>query len=144
MKILVSESVDKRTQNIQTISYESVLLGMKYDNKWVEVIDAFIPSKLVRMYFDIDGYDIDDPLEIALQELNTIFNCSNEDWAISCGNRGNKISYHILSKKYCISIENLRKITKKINKKYSFFDYLLLCISMLSDKEYLYCEDPSI
>jgi len=144
MKILLSESVDKKKRIIEDIPYNIVLENLNKDNNWIEVIDAYNQHNKLRLFFDIDGYDLkEDPLKKALEELNSIFNCSNEDWAISCGNRENKYSYHILSKKYCIELSKLRNITSNLNSKYKWFDHTLLFISMFAIDEYLFFRLPN-
>jgi hypothetical protein len=144
MKILLSESVDKKKRIIEDIPYNIVLENLNKDNNWIEVIDAYNQHNKLRLFFDIDGYDLkEDPLKKGLEELNSIFNSSNEDWAISCGNRENKYSYHILSKKYCIELSKLRIITSNLNSKYKWFDHTLLFISMFAIDEYLFFRLPN-
>jgi hypothetical protein len=54
--------------------------------------------------------------------LNGIFKTTNENWAISNGSRivekDYKISYHILSKKYKMSLSDLRRLVQKLHKPY--------------------------
>jgi len=144
MKILLSESVDKKIRVFKEIPYETVVENLIHDNNWIEVIDAYDPNNKVRIYFDIDGYRLEeDPLQKTLEELNTTFNCSNEDWAISCGNRKDKFSYHIVSKKYCIQLSDLRNITTRLHSKFKWIDHTLLFIDMFAIDEYLFFRLPN-
>lgn len=144
MKILLSESIDKKIRVIKEIPYETVMENLIHDNNWHEVIDAYDPNNKVRVYFDIDGYKLEeDPLQKTLEELNTTFNCSNEDWAISCGSRDDKFSYHVVSKKYCIRLSVLRNITTHLHSKYKWIDCTLLFINMFAIDEYLFFRLPN-
>jgi hypothetical protein len=143
MKVLVSESKDKQIQNIINIPYEEVLRGMETDNNWHEVIFGYDLNIKLRVFFDIDYYEKEDPLDLALKEINEIFKCNNDDWAISCGNREDKFSYHILSKKYYMTLKNLRKLNNNLNYKNKFFDNSTFCISMMANNENLFFRFPN-
>lgn len=143
MKVLVSESIDKQIQDIKDISYETVFQQIKQDMNYHEVIDGGNPKQLVRVYFDIDGYESVNPLQEMLEILNTTFCCSNEDWAISNGSREGKWSYHILSKKYKIEIQKLRNLTFNLNKRYKSIDSSGLFISMNSNNDYIFLRFPN-
>ena len=66
--------------------------------------------------------DFIDILGEVVNILNTIFNTTNDDWAICDGSRflekDFKVSYHILSKKYKMSLNDLRKLVKQLDKPY--------------------------
>ena len=144
MKILLSEAKNKLTREIIELSREEVLEGMVRDQGWIEVFEMYYPYSKVRLFFDIDTKVIcDNILELSLKEINTVFGCTDSDWAISCGSRENKISYHILSKKYRITLENLRRITMKLKQKYLWFDETLLYISMESNHEFGFLRLPN-
>lgn len=144
MKVLVSESKNKQTQIIKDIQYETIYNQIKEnDMNYHEVIDAGNPNQLVRIYFDIDDYQNTNPLQNVMELINTFFNCENEDWAISDGSREGKWSYHILSKKYKISIQKLRDLTSKFKEKHISFDYSSLCISMESINDYIFLRFPN-
>ena len=51
-------------------------------------------------------------------KLEIIFKTCNDDWAICCGSRDSKISYHIMSKKYKMSLNDIRILANKIDKPY--------------------------
>ena len=91
---------------------------MENDNGWHEVIDMFNSENEVRLYFDIDSYKILDP-EIVKTEtlavLNSVFSTNNDDWAICSAHSKEKVSYHILSRKYKTSLKDLRDIVNDLN-----------------------------
>jgi len=124
MKILVSESSDKETRKILDIPKQHLLHLLKIDNGYHEVINMTDPSKELRVYFDIESYQQDfvDILGEVLKLLNGIFNTTNDDWAICDGSRflekEFKVSYHILSKKYKMSLTDLRRLVQKLHKPY--------------------------
>jgi hypothetical protein len=125
MRILVHESTDKTQRKILEIPKEHLLHLLKIDNGYFEVIPMEDPSAYLRVYFDIETYENIDVLGEALDVLNSIFKTTNENWAISNGSRNvekdYKISYHILSKKYKMSLNDLRLLVKSLNK--SYIDY---------------------
>jgi len=125
MRILVSESSDKETRKIIDIPKQHLLHLLKIDNGYHEVINMIDPNVMLRVYFDIEEYhkgDFVDILSEALNVFNKIFNTTNGDWAISDGSRflekDFKTSYHILSKKYKMSLTDLRRLTMQLNKSY--------------------------
>jgi hypothetical protein len=143
MKVLASESRDKKIQNILEIPYEDVLKGIEADQNWHEVVAAYDPKVLVRAYFDIDCAQKEDPLKPALGALNAVFGCSDADWAVSCGSREGKFSYHILSTKYCLPLQDLRRLTFKLNAEHAWFDVSAICISMTATHENLFLRFPN-
>ena len=122
MKILISETEDKIQRTIIDIPKEHLVKLLESDHGYHEVIPMEDPSIPLRVYFDIEEYSNKDMLDEVLCILNTIFKTTNEDWAITNGSRQidtqYKISYHIMSKKYKMSLSNLRKLAAKINKPY--------------------------
>ena len=146
MRILTFESPDKKHHIIENIPYETALKAIETDHGWIEVIDAYNQNNMVRAYFDIDSDT--EVLAPILAALNIIFSTTDADWAISDGSRDltpttRKISYHIVSKRHCISLKNLRAITFAFNNKFSAVDYSLLCISMLATHELLFFRLPN-
>ena len=136
MKILISESKNKLTREIINLSREEVLCAIETDHNWHEVFEMYSSNTNVRVFFDIDAYiKSEQVLEKTLDLLNTTFKSKNEDWAISCGSRDKKVSYHILSKKYKITLESLRAISAKLKAIYSWFDDTLLYIYLESNHE---------
>ena len=125
MKILVNESKDKETRKIIDIPKQHLLHLLKIDNGYHEVIPMEDPSVLLRVYFDIETYHTEHFVDIlgeVLEVLNGIFNTSNDDWAICDGSRflekDFKVSYHILSTKYKMSLSDLRRLVQKLHKPY--------------------------
>ena len=125
MRILVSESSDKEKRKVIDIPKQHLLELLKIDNGYLEIIPMEDPSAYLRVYFDIETYENIDILHEVLEVLNGIFNTSNENWAICDGSRivekDYKISYHILSKKYKMSLTDLRLLVKRLDK--SYIDY---------------------
>jgi len=95
---------------------------LETDHGYHEVIPMEDPSIMLRIYFDIEEYSKIDMLDDMLLILNKTFNTTNNDWAVCGGSRdmddGYKISYHIMSTKYAMSLINLRRLAKKIDKHY--------------------------
>ena len=122
MKILISETEDKIQRTIIDIPKEHLVKLLLTDHGYHEVIPMEDPSIPLRIYFDIEEYSNKDMLDEFLCILNTMFQTTNEQWAVSSGSRKidtqYKISYHILSKKYKMSLSNLRKLAEKIHKPY--------------------------
>jgi hypothetical protein len=127
MKILVSETLDKSSREFIDLPLADVIKGIEKDNGWHEVIDMFDADNEVRMYFDIDvmiysqeelagkkNITKESVLRRTLDALNAAINCNDADWVICNGHNGNKISYHILSKKYKCSLNNMRRFVRKL------------------------------
>jgi len=110
MKILTSESADKSTRTFIELPIQDVVSGMNTDNGWFEVIDMFDPESEIRIYFDIDTckHDKEYVKRTTLDSLNMRLGTVDSDWAICQGHRDNRVSYHILSKKYKCSLRALR------------------------------------
>jgi len=144
MRVLTYESKDKQQQTIEELSYEEVLLGLQEDKGWVEVIDAYDQNTFVRAFFDIDSYkEIQEPLIPILEELNRLFTCTSDDWAISDGSRSGKISYHVVSKRFSLTIKKLRQITYVLHEQFPIVDYSLLCISPMVNHDLLFFRLPN-
>jgi len=143
MRVLTYESPDKHIQKIETIPYRNVLAALNEDHGWIEVIDAYDQNNLVRMFFDVDSYSGSDPLTQIMGVLNAMFKCAIDDWAISDGTRKGKFSYHILSKRFSITLKHLRKITSKLHSMHPSIDHTLLFISPLATNELLFFRLPN-
>jgi len=144
MKILLSEVKNKFTREIVELSREEVLKGMVTDNFWHEVIELYLSDTKIRLFFDVDaGPKAEHVLEKSLETLNRQFGTVDADWAISCGTRETKVSYHILSKRYRITLDDLRKVTAKLKGKHSWFDDTLLYISLESNHELSFLRLPN-
>jgi len=140
MKILLSEAKNKLTREIIELSREEVLEGMVKDQGWVEVFEMYYPSSTVRLFFDVDALRLEckapeNILDLSLKAINATFGTTDADWAICCGSREKKVSYHILSKRYKITLEALRKVAAKLKSQHSWFDDTLLYISLESNHE---------
>jgi len=118
MRILISETKDQKKRDFLDISKPELVFALEKDNGWHEVIDMFDSENEVRLYFDIDSYKILDPLIVkneTLTVLNRVFLTNNADWAICSANTSEKVSYHIMSRKYKCSLKILRKIVHDLN-----------------------------
>jgi len=137
MKILLSEAKNKLTREIIELSREEVLEGMVRDQGWVEVFEMYYPSSTVRLFFDVDSRATsqENILDLSLKAINAQFGTVDADWAICCGSREKKISYHILSKRYKITLDALRKVSAKLKSQHPWFDDTLLYISLESNHE---------
>ena len=137
MKILLSEAKNKLTREIIELSREEVLEGMVKDQGWVEVFEMYYPSSTVRLFFDLDSTATaqENILDLSLKAINAQFGTVDADWAICCGSRKKKISYHILSKRYKITLDALRKVAAKLKRQHAWFDDTLLYISLESNHE---------
>jgi DNA-binding Lrp family transcriptional regulator len=136
MKILIKESVDKRIRTIVNIEPNMLETLLEKDLGFIEVIPMMDPNANVRIYFDIDQYDVSfDPLNDVLNEINQIFDCRSDEWAIASCLRETKRSYHIVSRTKQISIRELRRISHKLSEKYKCVDTKHLYYSILDDIE---------
>ena len=144
MKVLTYESLDKKTRTIKNISPEVLEIELQEDNGLVEVIPMTDPKRLVRIYFDIDIYDTKiDPIEKIMNIICEYFNCPTEDWAIGTCHRESKLSYHIISRKYCVSIQTLRDITGRFHKIVPAFDTRHLYFGIQDELECGYYRLPN-
>ena len=141
MKILVKESIDKKTREILDISKTELLEKLKINHGYIEIINGFDDSALIRIFFDYD-YDIE-MLDDLIVKLCEYFSCEKSDWAISCGSREDKVSYHIFSRKFCTSIRNLRNIYKELQPKFKCIDTVVMYFSIEDEDESMYLRLPN-
>lgn len=131
MKVLCGESEDKKQRYILDIPKDMLIELLKEDHGYHEVIDMLDPTIELRIYFDIEAYDTSkDILNDVIQVLNKQFNCSNNSWAICECNRRDKLSYHVLSKQYKMSLNNLRALANKLQKELKYIDTSAYWFSM--------------
>jgi hypothetical protein len=111
MRILTSETIDKSSRTFIELPIDKVIEGLEEDNGWIEVIDMFDPDSEVRIYFDIDTckHDKDFVKRSTLDALNMRLSTVDSDWAVCQGHREERVSYHILSRKYKLSLRDLRE-----------------------------------
>ena len=117
MRILTSETKDQTRRTFLEISKDKLILSLEKDNGWHEVINMFDSSKEVRLYFDIDSYKNKDAALVKLETLTALnkrFSTTDDDWAICFSPSTEKVSYHILSKKYKCSLSSLRIIAEEL------------------------------
>ena len=144
MKILTYESKNQKERTIVEMTVSELENELKEDKGFVEVIPMRNHNHLVRIFFDIDQKNItEDPLEKAMKIIYNFTGCDANSWAIASCHRSDKLSYHITSKTHCISIKELRELTKKCSKEYSVFDYFGLYFSIEDDMECGYFRLPN-
>jgi hypothetical protein len=143
MRILLSESTDKQRHVFGEKTKDEVLAMIREDHNLHEVVDMHDPSKYVRVYFDIDAHVGKATLDDVLKVVCDYFQCTPADWAISDGCRETKISYHILSKKFRIRIQDLRVLAKELNKTLRVFDETVYVFTLTSPHEYGYLRFPN-
>jgi len=141
MKVLIDETKDKKNRKILDITEEQVIELLKEDYGLHEVIDMIDPISKVRLYFDIETYNLDETevLKECFTKLNKFFNCNNDNWAVSSCNRRikdeYKISYHFLSKKYSLTLTHLRNIANKLKKTLPYIDTSAYWFNMAYNKD---------
>ena len=141
MIILVKETAARKVRTLLEFSKEELLEKIKDDNGYHEGICCRNPNTIIRVFFD---YDWDkEGLEDLLKTLCEEMNCEKTDWAISCGTREGKVSYHILSKKFCMSINNLRILHRKLHKEHKCIDFTILHVSMTDETECAFLRLPN-
>jgi hypothetical protein len=119
MRVLYSETPDKSARSFLTLTKDALLERIKMDHGYHECI-PMMNDNIVRVYLDIDAGG-DNPAAIlrnALDILNSRFDADDADWAVASCNRQEaiyKISYHILSRKYCMKLSALRILAKTLN-----------------------------
>ena len=105
---------------------------IKGDHSLHEVFLIGDDKKNIRVFFDVD-YVMEhthDPWNAAfiltsmLSRLNRLFGTTDSDWAIAQCHRTNKVSFHILSRKYCCPVTSVLDIYKQVN--LIFVDSILL------------------
>ena len=115
-------------QTIVDIPLNKVHALLEKDNQYVEVIPMFYNNQLLRIYVDIDSCNIEPStvLSSALAALNAEFRTVDGDWAVCSCHRPDgdkfKVSFHILSKIYCMQLENLRKCMLRLKEKVPCID----------------------
>jgi hypothetical protein len=144
MKILTHESKDQQERTVVEMT-ESELEGELEDDKGlIEVIPMRDHKILVRVFFDIDQPKVsEDPFEKVMQIIYEKTGCRKEDWAVSKCHRIDKLSYHIVSKTHCISVKELRVLTKNCAREYSVFDYRGLYFGIQDEMECGYFRLPN-
>jgi hypothetical protein len=144
MKVLIYESVDKKTRTIKNISPEVLETELQEDNGLVEVIPMTDPNTYIRIHFDIDIYNINvDPIESIIEKICDYFNCTKLDWAIGTSHRSDKYSYHVVSRKFCMSIQSLRTVTKMFHTFFSEIDTRHLYFGIQDELECGYYRLPN-
>ena len=144
MRVLVYENTNKTRRIIKDLPIDDVVKELESDNGLIEAISTHDSRILVRLFFDIDEYDMsNDPLNEALRILCVYFGCSKEDWAIATANRPDKYSYHIVSKTSCSTLRNLRDVTKELNLISNVFDVRMLYCSINDTDECIYFRLPN-
>jgi hypothetical protein len=121
MKVLVSESADKKTRQYIDIPRKVLLEAIKTDNGFHEVIDMADQDKALRLFFDIDWKSSEAPevvLDNVLRQLNLYYFATNDDWAITNGSYNEVCSFHIYSKKHFTTLRQIRQDVKNIDCKY--------------------------
>jgi hypothetical protein len=141
MKVLIKESIDKKIRTIIDIPNSELLEKLNYDNGFHEVICCRNPDSKIRLFFDYDCNK--DFLEDFMKVICEKYHCEKSDWAISCGTREGKVSYHILSKKFCITIRSLIKTLKQMKKQHPYIDDTVLNIDMFDDTECAFLRFPN-
>ena len=128
MRVLLSESADKKTQELYDAPKEEVLKAIEQDIHCHEVIPMIDSSIQLRIYFDVDilKKDPTEVLEAALRKINEVLKTTDDEWAVSDGSRetekGYKCSFHILSKYHTLSLRELRNIAERINMPLKYVD----------------------
>lgn len=141
MRVLVKESLDKKTRTLMEIEKSELFEKLNYDNGFHEVICCRDPDAKIRIFFDYD-WNVDF-LDEFLKIICEKYQCEKTDWAISCGTREGKISYHILSKKFCISIRSMIKTIKSMKKECPYIDDSIFNIDMFDDLECVFMRFPN-
>ena len=99
---------------------ETLLERIKTDHGYHEVIPMMNNKNVLRVYIDIDviGGDPTAILTQSLEVLNAHFKTLDTDWAICSCNRAEgdkfKISFHIMSTKYSMQLNNMRALAKQM------------------------------
>ena len=146
MRVLVSETPDKSAREILDIPKEELLILLNSDYCLHEVIPMFDNTLPLRVYFDIDSYkgDAKEILETTLVVLNKVFRTTDDCWAICDGSRVGKVSYHIVSKKYKMSLAAQRKLVDKtLIKSVPYIDSSAYWFTMNNPKDEGYLRLPN-
>jgi len=141
MIILVKETAARKVRTLLDFSKEDLLERIKDDNGYHEGICCRNPNTIIRVFFD---YDWDkEGLEDLMERLCREMQCEKTDWAISCGTREGKVSYHILSKKFCMSINNLQAFQRRLYKDHKCIDFTVLQVSITDETECAFLRLPN-
>jgi len=144
MKILINETVDKKTRTIINLDKQELIDRLAEDLGYVEVIPMDDVNSYVRIYFDIDQPDVsDDPLEKVLGMISSKFACEKDSWSIASSHRSDKLSYHIVSNKFATQLKTLRRVTRQLKADYSVFDDKVLYFGLCDDLECGYFRLPN-
>jgi hypothetical protein len=145
MLILCNETSETRT--FTELSSNELEVFLQEDRGWHECINMHDPSIMLRVFFDIDcrnsTYSSEFVRRTCIDILCQEFQCGEDDWAIASCNRENTISYHILSRIYKISLEDLRKLTFKLHDICPYFDHSILFFDLTETFEYGFCRLPN-
>jgi len=92
-------------------------IAAREDHGWHEIIPMYDSGIPIRIFFDID-WDRDressDLLQQTLSTINLRFSTVDDDWAIASCHRDDKLSFHILSRRYTITLHQLRTVAKEL------------------------------
>jgi len=144
MKILINESVDKKTRTIINVDKQELINRLATDLGYVEVIPMDDVNAYVRIYFDIDQPDVtDDPLEKVINMVSAKFACEKDTLSIASSHREGKLSYHIVSNKFAIQLKTLRRATRQLKTEYSVFDDKVLYFGLCDELECGYFRLPN-
>jgi hypothetical protein len=144
MNVLIYESLDKKVRRFQYIRREDILERLKVDDGLLEVIPMRNPNILVKPYFDIDDSNPETiSLSDILKMLSLEFQCEESDWVVATAPREDKISYHIVSKKYKTTVSKLRDISKRLARKTSVIDDKCLYFAISDELESGYFRLPN-
>lgn len=120
MRVLVSESPDKQTQRILTVSSARLAELVREDHGLHEIIPMIDSDILVRPFFDIDmdvsggEPDAGDVLDTVLTRLNHMFECSDDAWAIASRCRTEKVSFHVVRRHSALTLRDLRSCAARL------------------------------
>lgn len=120
MRVLVSETPDKQTQRVLTLSPARLTELIREDHGLHEIIPMIDPKMRVRPFFDIDvdvsggESDASDVLDAVLTRLNLLFGYSDDAWAIASRCRSEKISFHVVGRHGAVTLRQLRAYAAQI------------------------------
>ena len=95
MRVLVSETPDKRTRSYINVEPDFLLKLIENDYGLHEVIDMFNPDMPIRLFFDIDVEGEPSKIDVlkeTLTAINTYYKTTDNDWTITCANTATKAS----------------------------------------------------
>lgn len=144
MKILVDESVDKKTRTIINLDKQELIKRLADDLGYVEVIPMDDINTYVRIYFDIDQPDVsEDPLAKVIDMISSKVSCEPNTWSVASSHRPDKLSYHIVSNKYAVQLKTLRRMTRQLKTEYTVFDDKVLYFGLCDPLECGYFRLPN-